>query len=89
MKNFEAGERIIEVNVNSWMIDRKKAKERYREMFQKENLGELSSEDFASFLYFRNNRSWTRLYRQGLQLTENMGKLKTAIAHLQDEYTAL
>ena len=85
MKNFEAGEGIIEVSVDAWMADRRRAKEHYRKMFRAENLGVMSSEDFASFLYFRNNRAWTQLYRQGLQLTRNISDLRGVIAHLQDE----
>jgi len=85
MKNFEAGEGIIEESVDTWMAERKRAKTRYCEMFKLENIGMMTENDFTSFLYFRNNRAWTMLYRQGLQLTKGMDKLRRTIAHLQDE----
>ena len=89
LKNFISGEGIIEASVYAWMAERRRAKKHYREMFKSENLEVMSSEDFASFLYFRNNRAWTTLYRMGLQLTKNMEGLKAAIAHLQDDSVEL
>lgn len=85
LKNFVAGEGIIEFSVDSWMAERRKAKKYYQEMFEPEKLERMSAKDFATFLYYKNNRSWTTLYRMGLQLTSNMDELKRAIAHLQDE----
>lgn len=84
LRDFDAGG-IVEESVDSWMKARREAKEHYRELFRAENIDELSSEDFESFLYFENNRSWTTLYRQGKQLLEKMPELRTAIKHLQDE----
>jgi len=85
MRDFKAGEGIIEASVDSWMAARKKAKELFKEIFHPENLGEMSADDFASFLYFRNNRAWTQLYRQGLQITKDIEGLRKVISHLQDE----
>lgn len=85
LRNFKAGEGIIEASVDSWMAARRRAKDRYREMFNKENLEKMSADEFISFLYFKNNRAWTQLYRQGLQLTNDMNGLKEAIEHTQDE----
>jgi len=85
MRNFKSGGKgIIEASVDSWMAARMKAKELYREMFRPENLGEMSVDDFTSFLYFRNNRAWTQLYRQGLQLIKDIERLRNVISHLQD-----
>jgi len=85
MKGFGAGEGLFEESVESWMEDRRVAKAFYREMFRPENLQEMTADEFKTFLYFKNNRAWTQLYRQGLQLTEHMDELKKSIAHLQDE----
>lgn len=81
---FNAGEGLIERNVHSWMNDRRKAKEHFRKIFHVDNLSELSEDDFSSFLYFRNNRSWTYLYRQGRQLLSRPKDVKKVIAYLQD-----
>jgi len=85
MRNFVAGEGIVEESVDSWQRARKEAKEKYAILFSLENLENLTAEDFESFLYFRNNRSWTNLYRRGLEATRNMSYLKKALTLLQDE----
>lgn len=85
LHNFKAGEGITEKSVEQWLQDRKRAKERYRLMFHPDNLEKMSSNDFKSFLYFKNNRCWTQLYRRSLRLINDMGALRKAIAHLQDE----
>lgn len=85
LTNFNAGEGIIEKSVQSWMNDRRIAKEHFKNIFHVDNLSEMSEADFSSFLYFRNNRSWTSLYRQGLQLVNKLGDVKKVIAYLQDE----
>jgi len=85
MRYFVAGEGIVEESVDSWQRARKEAKEKYANLFSLENLENLTAEDFGSFLYFRNNRSWTNLYRRGLEATSNMSYLKRALKLLQDE----
>jgi len=45
----------------------------------------MKAADFKSFLYFKNNRCWTQLYRRSLRLINDMEALRRAIAHLQDE----
>ena len=85
LRNFKAGEGMTEKSVEIWMQDRGRAKERYRDMFSPDNLEKMSESDFVSFLYFRNNRCWTQLYRQGLKLVNNMPALKKAISHLQED----
>lgn len=85
LRNFKAGEGITEKSVEQWLKDRKKAKDRYRLIFHTDNLEKMSSDDFKSFLYFKNNRCWTQLYRSSLRLINDMGALRRAIAHLQDE----
>lgn len=85
LTNFNAGEGIIEKSIQSWMNDRRRAKEHFKNIFHVDNLSEMSEADFSSFLYFRNNRSWTSLYRQGLQLVNKLGDMKEVIAYLQDE----
>lgn len=85
IRDFVAGEGIIEESVDSWYRARKEAKEKYARLFSLENLRNLTAEDFESFLYFRNNRSWTTLYRRGCEAAENMHDLKKALSFLQNE----
>jgi len=85
LRNFKAGEGITEKSVEQWLQERRRAKEKYRLIFHPDNLEKMSSYDFKSFLYFKNNRCWTQLYRSSLGLINDMGALRKAIAHLQDE----
>jgi hypothetical protein len=85
MRSFAAGEGIVEESVDSWQRVRKVAKKKHANLFSLENLESLTAEDFESFLYFRNNRSWTNLYRRGLEATKNMPYLKKVLTVLQDE----
>lgn len=85
MTNFEAGEGITEKTVFSWMEARYKAKNYFMIKFHPDNLGELTQNDFEVFLYFKNNRAWTMLYRQGRQLLKDMDSVKRNIGYLQDE----
>ena len=83
--NFIAGEGIKEQSVFSWMEARHNAKKHYMEKFSPNNIGELTENELDSFLYFKNNRAWTMLYRQGKQLLNNFDGTKRNIIHLQDE----
>ncbi len=58
---------------------------RYQPLFKPENLGDLTREDFLSFLLFRNNQHWDSLHRQGPQMTEDMPRLRAALRALLDE----
>jgi len=85
MTNFVAGEGIVEESTESWQKERKKAKEKYSHIFGLENLQNLTIGDFQSFLYFKNNRAWTNLYRRGLEASQNIEDLRRTLAFLQDE----
>ena len=85
LKYFYAGEGISYEDFDEWHHERLIAKEEYHDKFRLENLNKLTKEDFKSFLYFKNNKSWTCLYRQGLKLLKHFDKVKNAIAHLQNE----
>jgi hypothetical protein len=85
LKHFVAGEGITEESLESWHQIRKNAKEKYALLFRKPRLNELTREDFDSFLYYRNNRAWTNLYRRGKEAANNIGDSKKAIAYLQNE----
>ena len=85
MKHFVAGEGITEESLESWHQIRIKAKEKYAMLFSQPCLRELTREDFESFLYFRNNRSWTNLYRRCKEAANKIGDLRKAIAYLQNE----
>jgi hypothetical protein len=80
-----AGGGITENSLESWHRARVNAKEKYALLFNQPRLKDLTKEDFYSFLYFENNRSWTNLYRRGKEAADKIGDLKKAIAYLQNE----
>jgi hypothetical protein len=80
-----AGEGITEESLESWHQIRKKAKEKYATLFSQPKLKGLTREDFESFLYYGNNRSWTNLYRRGKEAAYKIKALKQAIAFIQNE----
>lgn len=83
--NFIAGEGIHENSVATWMKARREAKQYYMDKFSPQNIDSITREELDSFLYFRNNRAWTMLYRQGKSLVRNFEESKRNIVHLQDE----
>lgn len=58
---------------------------RYKPVFSPDNLDNLTSEDFRSFLLFKNNQHWDRLHRQSGSVTADMNKLRNALRLLLDE----
>lgn len=57
---------------------------RYQLIFNRQNIPDLSEEEFRSFLYFENNRHWSGLYRHVTALTEDMVALRQALLILLD-----
>jgi len=82
---FEFSEGVEFMDGTEWIEMRRHKKKRYGEKFSVENLDSLTEEDYIEFLYFKNNYSWTQLYRTGLKAVEEFDKLKEAIKFLQDE----
>ena len=85
IKHFVAGEGITEASLESWHQIRKNAKEKYAILFSQPHLKGLTREDFESFLYYRNNRAWTNLYRRGKEAANKIEDIKKAITYLQNE----
>ncbi len=56
---------------------------RYQPLFSKPET--LSWEDFESFLYFKNNKHWTSLYRQKRRLEARFNDLRDALALLSND----
>src|SRR6266567_5427112 len=58
---------------------------RYGELFNPNNIDNLTAEDFKSFLLFKNNRHWSNIFRYGNLVTRDMARLREAIRILVDE----
>lgn len=58
---------------------------RFQPIFNPENIGTISKDDFRSFLILKNNKHWSGLQRMGPGMTEDMGKLRQALKILVDE----
>jgi hypothetical protein len=87
LKNFNCGEGVYFEDVPSWILARKEAYADFRERLRQDKLVDWDKlqEDFRDFLYFKNNKSWTTLYRTGLQALKDLERLWKLLVYLQDE----
>ena len=87
LHDFSCGEGIVFDDVTSWIMARKKAYADFREKFGQDKLvdWEKLHDDFRDFLYFKNNFSWTTLYRSGLQALSNLKRLWKLLTFIQNE----
>jgi hypothetical protein len=87
LEHFSCGEGIYFDDVPSWVLARKKAYVEFREKLGQDRLTdwEKLGADFKDFLYFRNNKSWTTLYRSGLEALSDLERLWKLLTFLQDE----
>ncbi len=58
---------------------------KYRPIFSLNHIGDLTRDEFTSFLYFENNRHWSGLYRKGLGAAADLNKLRDGLRILLDE----
>ena len=65
--------------------DRDEVFARYQPLFNPLAIGQISAEEFVSFLYVENNKHWYSLYRQRSNLTADLTRLQRALTLLLDE----
>ena len=85
--NFDIGEGENIESASIWLARRQRA---YADFRNRLSLGRLVSyeklcEDYRQFLYFENNRSWTNLYRKGLDALKVPESLWKLVTYIQDE----
>ena len=87
LEDFTCGEGITQENVPMWITARRKAYKDFRDKLSQDKLVSLEKliDDFRQFLYFKNNLSWTTLYRTGLISLSNPEKLWRMLIFIQDE----
>jgi hypothetical protein len=87
LHDFKCGEGITLDDVPLWIAARRKAYAEFREKFSQDKLvdWEKLGEDFRQFLYFKNNLSWTTLYRSGLKALSDLERLWKLLTFIQDE----
>lgn len=61
------------------------ALEQYRPLFQPEEIGSLTEQEFREFLLYENNRHWTGLHRKRAMMTDDMEQLRGGLQTLVDE----
>lgn len=64
---------------------REEVLERYRAIFSRDHLSEITEEEFRSFLDYDNNQHWRNIHRHKSRLTEDMDTLRGALLTLTDE----
>jgi hypothetical protein len=81
------GEGIVRQNSTLWITERRRVYKEFREKFSTDKLTSIGKlcEDYEQFLYFRNNLSWTTLYRKGLKALKEPERLWDFITFIQDE----
>ena len=67
------------------VVEKDEVLKEFTPIFQHDEIGNLSGEQFLRFLPYRNNRHWTGLARQGPRMTEDMDLLRKGVAILVDE----
>jgi len=65
--------------------DRDEVITKYGRLFKRENIDNLTEDDFQEFLRFKNNKHWDAIQRPGGNLIKDMPKLKNALKILLDE----
>ena len=58
---------------------------RYQPIFHPDNVGDISADDFKSFLNFSNNHHWKSIHRGSNISTQDMKLLREALSLLVDE----
>ena len=81
-----AAEGLFYEDTSQWLTERKRAYEYFRSKFTSSS---TTRQDivkiYSEFLYFRNNKSWTTLYRTGKQALQKPQKLQSLVTRLLDE----
>ncbi|MEE9283965.1 MAG: hypothetical protein V3U49_07835 [Nitrososphaerales archaeon] len=86
LKNFPPGEGTYFPNTASWLSEREEAHQDFRKRFRSPGLNPSNTKEvFRDFLYFRNNKSWTTLYRTGTSALETPERLLALISWLVDD----
>ena len=87
LKNFSIGEGLVGVDVPSWIFDRKMAYNNFQKKLNTQEImdNQVLYDNFKDFLYFKNNLSWTTLYRSGMKALNHLDKLRRLLLVLQDE----
>lgn len=57
----------------------------YQPIFQPEDIGSLTEQEFREFLLYENNRHWTGLHRKRSMMTDDMEQLRDGLQTLVDE----
>ena len=84
---FVCGEGVVMQNSTLWITYRRRVYAEFREKFSSDKLtsGAKLCQDYQQFLYFKNNLSWTTLYRTGLKALKDPERLWDFITFIQDE----
>jgi len=87
LKDFYCGEGIVHDNVTAWIFDRENAYKEFQNKLSEEEISNPKAlhDNFKDFLYFKNNLSWTTLYRSGMKALSQLARLRNLLIFLQNE----
>lgn len=86
-KKAKSGEMINKSKLNYKKIinGRDEVLAKYQPIFNSEKVGDITVNEFQSFLRFDNNRHWTQLHRSGDSACRDMNSLREGLKLLLDE----
>lgn len=78
LKDFPMGEGLVGTYVPTWISDRKRVYKDFQKRFSREEMEDLQVlyDNYKAFLYFKNNLSWTTLYRSGMKALNHLESLE-------------
>lgn len=87
LRDFSCGEGIVCEDVPTWISERKRAYKEFQKRFSEQEMGDLKTlhDNYKDFLYFRNNMSWTTLYRSGMKALNHLESLRKLLTFLQKD----
>lgn len=84
-ERLRAAERDMREDPPESIEHRDSVLDEYRPLFQSEEIGSLTEQEFKEFLLYENNRHWTGLHRKRSMMTEDMKQLRDGLQTLIDE----
>ena len=85
VEQLRAAERDMSDDPPSSIEHKDSVLDEYRPLFQPEEVGSLTEQEFKEFLLFENNRHWTGLHRKRSMMTDDMDRLRDGLQTLVDE----
>jgi hypothetical protein len=85
VEQLRASERDMREDPPVSIEDKESVLDEYQPLFQPEEIGSLTEQEFKEFLLYENNRHWTGLHRKRSMMTDDMEQLREGLETLVDD----